>query len=91
MYYIVCYDISSNKRRYRVSKHLQTYGQRVQRSVFEIYIRRERDLTSLIKKLKKLMQDDDRICFYHFPENARQRSKSLNNQKIAYFPSSIII
>lgn len=91
MYYIVCYDISSNKRRYRVGKYLQYYGHRVQRSVFEIYIRKEADLEQLQKRLKKLMKKSDSIRFYHFPENARQRSKSLDNKRIAYFPSSIII
>ncbi len=91
MYFIVCYDISNNKRRYRVQKLLKYYGIRVQRSVFEIYIRTENDLKKLQKDLKKLMKTDDSIRFYHFPETARQRSKSLDNKKIAYFPSAIII
>lgn len=91
MYFIICYDISNHKRRYRVSKLLQYYGYRVQRSVFEIYIRRDKNLKKLQKQLKALMQKDDSIRFYHFPETARQRSKSLDNKKIAYFPSSIIL
>ncbi len=91
MYYIVCYDISNNKRRYRVQKLLKYYGIRVQHSVFEIYIRRDNELKTLQKKLKQLMIKTDSIRFYHFPENARQRSKSLDNKKIAYFPSVIII
>lgn len=91
MYFIVCYDISNNKRRYRVNKQLQYYGTRVQRSVFEIYLRREKELKKLQKNLKKLMKGTDSIRFYHFPETARQRSKSLDNKKVAYFPSVIII
>ncbi len=91
MYYIVCYDISNNKRRYRVQKLLKYYGIRVQHSVFEIYIRRDAELKTLQAKLKKLMKKGDSIRFYHFPETARQRSKSLDNKRIAYFPSAIII
>ncbi len=33
--YLVCFDIVSDKIRYRVVKCLKTYGQRVQKSVFE--------------------------------------------------------
>lgn len=91
MYFIVCYDIGNNKRRYRVAKSLQKYGYRVQHSVFEIYIRKDKEVKSLQKQLKKLMRNDDSIRFYYFPENARQRSKSLDNKTIAYFPSFIII
>ncbi|MGY0399568.1 MAG: CRISPR-associated endonuclease Cas2 [Ostreibacterium sp.] len=91
MYYIVCYDISSHKRRYRVSKLLQHHGHRVQHSVFEIYIRRDSEFKTLKKQLKKQMGKDDSIRLYHFPENARRRSQSLDNKKIAYFPSTIII
>lgn len=91
MYYIVCYDISSAKRRYRVSKLLQRYGKRVQRSVFELYVCKESDYKSLKKALKKLMNKKDSIRVYHFPENARQRSVSLDNKRLAYFPSSIIM
>ncbi len=91
MYYIVCYDISSNKQRYRVGRNLQKYGCRVQRSVFEIYVRKDKELKELQKQLKKLMKKNDSIRFYHFPENARFRSKSLDNKSIAYFPSAVII
>lgn len=91
MYYIVCYDISSPKRRYRIGKLLQKHGSRVQRSVFEIYIRKEKELKKLKKGLKKQMQAKDSIRIYHFPENARPRSISLDNKSIAYFPAALII
>lgn len=33
---IICYDISDNRRRYKVARELANYGTRVQRSVFEL-------------------------------------------------------
>ena len=36
MIYIVAYDISSNKRRTRVAKALQSWGYRIQKSVFQL-------------------------------------------------------
>jgi len=35
MFIVVCYDIPDDKRRTRVSKALEGYGYRVQKSVFE--------------------------------------------------------
>lgn len=35
MRYVICYDISSQERRRRVSECLEGYGDRIQRSVFE--------------------------------------------------------
>ena len=36
MIYIVAYDISSNRRRTRVAKALQSWGYRIQESVFQL-------------------------------------------------------
>lgn len=91
MYYIVCYDISANKHRRRVHKYLQKHGKQVQESVFEIYIRQEKALLKLTKQLNQSMADGDSIRIYHFPENARQRSHSLDGKCIAYFPAAMII
>lgn len=91
MYYIICFDISSNKRRYQINKTLQNHGKRVQKSVYEIYIRKESELKQLKKQLRRHMGKDDSIIIYHFPENARQRSENLTGAPIAYFPAAIIL
>lgn len=55
MLIIVTYDIADDKRRYRVSKLLEGFGQRVLESVFECdltqsqFSRMERRLTPLMK------------------------------------------
>ena len=44
--YLACFDISDDKNRDRAGKELLTYGDRVQKSVFEIAIRRPEDFAS---------------------------------------------
>lgn len=51
MFYIVSYDISDDKTRYRAAKVLKSYGYRVQKSVFEC-----QDLTE-----KKFLRMKDRL------------------------------
>ena len=38
--FVVCYDVANNKRRYKVAACLDGYGDRVQRSVFELSVSR---------------------------------------------------
>ena len=35
MFYLICYDVVNDRRRNRVSRLLEGYGLRVQKSVFE--------------------------------------------------------
>ncbi len=51
MFYIICYDISDNRIRYRVVKALKGYGTRVQKSVFECPGLTEKQLLDLQEKL----------------------------------------
>jgi len=56
MFVIVCYDISSNKLRNQISKHLWKYGIRVQKSVFECEVENNKEYETLVKELEKLLK-----------------------------------
>ena len=56
MYYIICYDISDNRDRYRVVKALKGFGSRVQKSVFECPHLTEKQLLDLQEKLEALIE-----------------------------------
>lgn len=62
--YVVSYDIVNNTRRVRVAQCLDSYGQRVQKSVFEVLVskalltRMTRDLVALIDA------GEDRVSIY---------------------------
>jgi len=64
MLWVVCYDITDNRRRNRVAKVLLGYGERVQESVFECHIdnallrRLQAELLALVDA------DKDRLRYY---------------------------
>ena len=55
MFYLVCYDISDNKARYRVVKALKGFGVRIQKSVFECPDLNEKQLLDLQGKMEALI------------------------------------
>lgn len=64
MHYLVTYDIRTSRRRLRVARLLDDFGQRVQKSVFEIRAAPER-LDWLRRRLEKLIDPDtDSVRLY---------------------------
>jgi len=55
MYYLVCFDISCDRVRYRVVKLLKGYGARVQKSVFECPQITEKQLLEMMEKMDALI------------------------------------
>ena len=73
MFYLVCYDIVSDTRRNKVSKLLESYGLRVQKSVFECVLD-EQQYKSISKLLMRLVNKrEDQVRFY--PMSAHTRCK----------------
>lgn len=60
---LICYDIENDKNRRLLSKLLDGYGFRVQKSVYEIYIE-VRELSKLKVKLVSLYGETDSIRMY---------------------------
>jgi len=60
----VCYDVPDDRKRNRVSKILEGYGQRVQKSVFECDLKPEY-LKSLHQKLSRTIGPDDTVRYYY--------------------------
>ena len=73
MFYLVCYDIVSDTRRNKVSKLLESYGLRVQKSVFECVLDEEQ-YKKISKYLMRLVNKaEDQVRFY--PMSAHTRCK----------------
>ena len=65
MFYVVAFDISDDKKRYRCVKALKGYGVRVQKSVFECPNLTERRLLKLKAALEKIIdQTTDTVRYY---------------------------
>ena len=61
--YIVIYDITDNKRRYKVSKTLEAYGRRIQKSAFECHIN-SNQMKELRNTLFRFLKNEDDVKAY---------------------------
>ncbi len=80
--YIVSYDITSNKLRRKIAKELENYGIRVQYSVFECTLDKER-YDELYSKLLRLMTDAEEgsIRFYNLCEKCIKKTSVIGVEK----------
>ncbi len=63
-FYIVAYDIPSNKRRNKVHKILSGFGEWTQYSLFELFVT-DKELVLLQNKLEKVLDaEKDSVRFY---------------------------
>ncbi|MDP8238809.1 MAG: CRISPR-associated endonuclease Cas2 [Candidatus Hatepunaea meridiana] len=73
MNYLICYDISNDKKRTKLAKMLDNYGDRVQESVFELP-RLDREIFDrCLSKLKKFkIDEEDSIRIYPLCESCKK-------------------
>lgn len=69
--YLICYDIEDDHERNTVSKVLEGFGRRVQKSVFECPLTRGRK-HQLEKRLEELELDTGFVLIYRMDENAKR-------------------
>ena len=62
-FYLISYDIPNNKHRLKIAHLLEGYGERVQYSVFEVWIT-AKQLKTLRKQLEKHVEDGGSVRFY---------------------------
>ncbi len=62
--YVFCYDIASNRRRRKVAECLESFGDRVQESVFEVKVDRRRFERCLARVRALIELVDDQVAVY---------------------------
>lgn len=77
MFWIICYDITDDKRRNKVVKVLESYGSRAQYSVFECDITHRQQMTIKAKLAKIVDADEDDMRFYPLNEADIKRVETL--------------
>lgn len=83
VFYVVAYDISSDRRRTRVHKILSGFGQWIQFSLFECYLTAKERLT-LQEKLDQVLKDDqDRVRFYRLCEACLKKVETVGMEQPA--------
>ena len=73
MYFIICYDISSNKRRTKLHEMLLGYGTPVQKSVFECELKRVQ-FDKLRKRLSSFVKaSGESIRYYQMCRRCKEK------------------
>jgi CRISPR-associated protein Cas2 len=89
--WLICFDISDDRIRNRVGKLLLGYGQRVQRSVFEIAVNNRAQLDQIRHELDGMVEDERDLRFYRLCADCRGVSQTLDGEPVAHFPAVIIL
>ena len=90
MFYIVAYDIPSDKRRTKVHKTLSGFGRWTQYSLFECYLS-DKQYVQLRQKLGRLLRaDEDSVRFYRLCADCLGKVETVGSEKPEE-PTTIIV
>lgn len=79
-FYLICYDIKADSRRTKVAHLLESYGMRVQQSVFETLLDKNQ-YEKLESKLNTILNhQEDQLRFYPLSQHCRHKVKILGWQ-----------
>lgn len=89
--YLVCYDIADDRIRDRIAGLLEGYGERVQRSVFEVWLRSDRDKAELQGALAEAAGEERDIRFYPLCAECRRLAETVDGKAIGGAPAIIVV
>jgi CRISPR-associated protein Cas2 len=91
LFYVVTYDVPCDKRRRKIAKLLEGYGQRVQYSVFECVLT-DNQYQELKQRMKKRVNlTEDSVRFYPLSGHTRSQIEAWGNEEIVTAAASVII
>ena len=90
-FFVIAYDISNDRRRYKTARLLESLGARTQGSVFEAYLNAE-ELKKLQQKVKKhIHEKEDRLRIYPLCQACHAKIISLGNENTAAAPQLVVV
>jgi CRISPR-associated protein Cas2 len=91
MFYLICYDIVNDRRRTKIAYLLESYGMRIQQSVFECVLD-DKQYEVLNQKLMKLInKKEDQLRFYPLSKSCRSQVAILGIKPTFSVDSSTFI
>jgi len=85
--YLVCFDIANARVRTQVGKVLLKYGNRVQKSVFEVMFSSSYELKEVQKRLRIILKGETELRFYRLCLECRKKSNRIDDEGLAAFPA----
>lgn len=90
-FYLIAYDIVDNKRRTKIAKALEALGERVQDSVFELYLK-DVELTRLKKRIGKIVREqEDSLRIYWLCASCQKKVIILGKGELTEAPKVHIV
>jgi CRISPR-associated protein Cas2 len=90
-FYVICYDITEDKRRNRVARTLEAQAERVQGSVFEAHLPADA-MQALVEELEKVYDSDlDSIRIYRLCAECKPKVRTLGIGRVTPEPGVMII
>lgn len=91
MLVLVVYDIADDKRRTQLATFLESYGRRVQESVFECFLSLA-EMQSLHQQIeKRVLANEDNVRLYWVPVDALPRTLTIGSGQPEQPPKAYII
>jgi len=91
MFYVISYDIPDDRRRLKLARLLEGYGERVQHSVFEAHLD-ERGYADLRQRLARLIKaEEDNVRFYRLCADCRRSVETIGRVGVTPEPALKII
>ncbi len=90
-FYLITYDVPDDKRRLKIAKHLEALGDRVQYSVFEIWLT-PKELKTLVSRLEKVLEEEeDSVRIYALCEACRGKVRIHGLGQVSPPPGVVIL
>ena len=90
-FYVLAYDISSDRRRLKIARLMESHGERVQNSVFEAYLK-PGELQELLKKARRHLElKEDSLRVYMLCADCRQKVHTEGPGQVREPPGLIIV
>jgi len=90
-FYVISYDIPSDKRRNRTAKILENFATRVQYSVFEANLD-EKDFRNMQERLAEILNlEEDKIRFYRLCQNCLDDTETWGKSNITIDPNYYMV
>ena len=83
MFIVISYDIVDDKRRLKVAKQLENYGNRVQYSVFEALLEEDKLKEMSNAVLSIIEKQEDSLRIYHLCEGCFKKIKLYGTGEIS--------
>ena len=91
MLVLVVYDVADNKRRNKLAKYLEGYGNRIQLSVFECHLSLKQ-MRQLYKKVaSQVSAEEDNVRFYWLSPEAMSKVMTIGSIPPESPPSFYVI